>query len=234
MKKDPFILISLILLLFVLNYSFLDEKLEGFLVNQDSVLVERIIDGDTIEIENKTSVRLLGINSPEKGEFYYEEAKEFLEDLILNKQVELEYVGERKDKYGRTLAYIYFNEENINLKLVEEGFANYYFYSGKDKHSDDLMDAWDSCIENNLNLCEKSTNICELCISINKNKITNNCDFDCDIIDWEIKGEGRKKFIFQNETQLKQGEEISFELELTGSGDTLFLREGDGGLIIST
>jgi micrococcal nuclease len=228
--KEPIILITLILLLFVLNYSFLDEKLEGFLVNQDSVLIERIIDGDTVEIENKTSIRLLGINSPERGEAYYSEAKEFLEVEILNKPVELEYIGERQDKYGRTLAYIYFNGENININLVKNGFANHYFYSGKDIHSDDLLNAWNSCIENNVNLCEKSTDVCKPCISISQNKIVNECDFDCNITSWEIKGEGRKKFIFSNET-LKQGKEIPFELEFIDTGDTLFLRDEEGKLV---
>jgi|TARA_Y100000310_G_scaffold246466_1_gene251769 hypothetical protein len=230
-NKEAILLVILMVLLFSVNYSFLNEKLEGFLTNQDSVFIERIIDGDTVEIENKTSIRLLGINSPERGEVYYLEAKEFLEDLILNETVTLEYVGERQDKYGRTLAYIYINKENVNLKLVEEGLANYYFYSGKDIHSDDLMNAWDSCIENNKNLCEKSIDVCKSCISISQNKIVNECDFDCDITDWQIKGEGRKKFIFPDGI-LEQGEEASFELELTNTGDTLFLRDGEGKLVL--
>ena len=40
--------------------------------------------------------------------------------------------------------------------MVENGFANYYFYSGKDKYSDDLLEAWNKCIQNDVNLCEKS------------------------------------------------------------------------------
>ncbi len=40
------------------------------------VEVVRVIDGDTIEIDNGNIVRLLGIDSPEQGECYYEEAKE--------------------------------------------------------------------------------------------------------------------------------------------------------------
>ena len=41
-------------------------------------LVKRAIDGDTIELEDSTRVRLLGINSPEEGECYYKESKNFL------------------------------------------------------------------------------------------------------------------------------------------------------------
>ena len=89
-----------------MNYSWIDSYLINEFSAKDTAIVLRIIDGDTIEIENKTSVRLLGINTPEKGEKYYLEAKGFLEDLILNKTIELEAGREDKDKYQRALRYV--------------------------------------------------------------------------------------------------------------------------------
>ena len=83
--------------------------------------VTGIIDGDTIVVENE-SVRLIGINSPERGEDFYEEAKKFLEDLILGEEVELEING--KDKYYRLLAYVYFGNENVNIELVEKCYLS--------------------------------------------------------------------------------------------------------------
>ena len=75
-------------------------------------------------------VRLLGINTPERGELYYSEAKEFLEREVLGKVVYLERNG--KDKYYRDLGYLFsITGENINSKIVEEGYANYYFPSLK-------------------------------------------------------------------------------------------------------
>jgi len=47
-----------------------------------SAIVPRIIDGDTIELQNGERVRLLGINTPEKGQPYYEEATNRLQELI--------------------------------------------------------------------------------------------------------------------------------------------------------
>ncbi|HEA46483.1 MAG TPA: hypothetical protein ENH99_01755 [Candidatus Pacearchaeota archaeon] len=230
-RKDVLLLVALIIILLTINYSFLDKTIEKFLTDEDSVFVERVIDGDTFVIEN-TSVRLLGINTPERGEFYYQEAKDFLEELVLNKTVRLEYWKDRTDKYGRTLAYIFLNRENVNLKLVEEGFANYYFYGGRDKHSDALENAWESCIENNVNLCEKSINSCASCMEIKDSKtLINSCGFGCDINNWEIKTEGRNKFIF-SEKILEQGEEILFVLELMDTGDTLFLRDVEGKLVV--
>ena len=75
-KKQIFLLVALIILLFGINYSFLDSAVINFLNEGENVIVERVIDGDTVIINNE-SVRLLGINSPERGEFYYEEAKNF-------------------------------------------------------------------------------------------------------------------------------------------------------------
>ena len=229
-KKQVFILIILISLLILINYSLLDRALEKFFLDYEYGKVERVIDGDTIVIENKTSVRLLGINSPEKGEDYYAEAKKFLENNILNKTVNLKYGKERYDKYGRTLAYIFFNNKNINLKLIEEGFANYYFPSGKDQYYNEFKNAWENCIDKNINLCEKSENICAECVDIkDSNTIINICSFSCDITNWRIKEEGRNKFVF-NKT-LQPNQEADFELDLTDFGKSLFLRDDKGGLV---
>ena len=113
-KKDVIILILLILVLFVINYGFLNDAFEKFLNTSEKVHVDRIIDGDTIE-SNSTSIRLLGINTPERGELYFEEAKEFLEEEILNKTVTLKYGKDRRDKYNRTLAYVFLDNININI-----------------------------------------------------------------------------------------------------------------------
>ncbi len=233
-KRQIFILIILLAFLVLINYDFLDTQLENFLSESEYAHVARIIDGDTIEIENNETsynVRLLGINTPERGEFYYKEATEFLKGLILNKTIKLEFTSDRYDKYGRVLAYIFLENENINVKIVEEGFANYYFYSGRDKYSDALEKAWQSCIDKSVNLCEISVDICGKCIDIgvSKDYIINNCSFSCDISLWEIKGEGREKFAF-NET-LETNEMAGFDLDISNSGGSLFLRDEEGKLV---
>ena len=69
-KKQIFLIIFLVIILFTINYPFLDKKLENFLTDYETEIVERVIDGDTIVIDG-SSVRLLGINTPERGEIYY-------------------------------------------------------------------------------------------------------------------------------------------------------------------
>ena len=140
-RKDIILLAFLILALFAINYSFLDKKVEDFLSDFEFVKINRVIDGDTVKYEDG-SIRLLGINSPERNEKYYSEAKEFLDKIVTNKTVRFEFGKEKYDRYKRTLAYIYFNNENINLKLVEEDLANFYFTSGKDIHYDEFKEEW--------------------------------------------------------------------------------------------
>jgi endonuclease YncB( thermonuclease family) len=69
-KKEILLLIALIFLLIFVNYNFLDNKLKEFVKDSDVRTVERIIDGDTIVVENNTHIRLLGINT---GILYFSE-----------------------------------------------------------------------------------------------------------------------------------------------------------------
>ncbi len=77
--------------------------------NYTNNTVIRVIDGDTFEIANHDIIRLICVDAPEKGDKGYEEAKEFLESLILFKEVQLEKSIDDKDKYQRLLRFVYVN-----------------------------------------------------------------------------------------------------------------------------
>lgn len=89
-------------------------------IQKDDTLhkVTGIIDGDTIEIDGAVKIRYIGMDTPEAGDCFGEEAKKANENLVGNKPVRLEYDVQRIDKYGRTLAYVYVNEVFVNEKLV--------------------------------------------------------------------------------------------------------------------
>ncbi len=242
MQKEKIILGVLILFLIAVNYNFVNGFLErNFLENYESVQVERVIDGDTVVV-NGSSMRLLGINSPEKGEEYYKEAGEFLKEKVMNKTIKAEKHG--KDKYYRELVYL-FDLKNINLEIVEKGYANYYFPSGKDKYYDDFVKAWKTCLENNENLCEKSSDKCSECIEIrnfgyNKDVILyNKCGFDCDLTNWNVKDEGRKKLIFGNlilkpyeSTKITPEDFGNYDYIWTKTGDSIFIRDSENKLVL--
>ena len=94
-----------------------DEGLEG------PYTVTKVIDGDTIALENSQRVRFSGINTPETGECYYQEAKDKLTGLVLGKAVFLERDRTDIDKYGRMLRYVYKDDILVNSILVEEGYG---------------------------------------------------------------------------------------------------------------
>ncbi|MEM3364269.1 MAG: thermonuclease family protein [Candidatus Micrarchaeia archaeon] len=96
-----------------------------FGVTSQKVLVYNVIDGDTFEDNAGNKYRLVGINTPEKGELCYEEAKNFLTSLIWGKEVSVIIYG--KEKYGRALAEVYYNGKNVNHAMLANGFANVYY-----------------------------------------------------------------------------------------------------------
>ncbi len=106
---------------------------------QELKIVTKVIDGDTF-IAGGETVRMLGIDADEKGYPCYFAAKEKLEALVLGKEVYLEQGKENKDIYARYLRYVLFNGENINLKLVQEGFVVARTNEG-DKYQQDFIDA---------------------------------------------------------------------------------------------
>ena len=97
-------------------------------VNENAVLVTRVIDGDTIEIEGGYHVRYIGIDAPEKGEPYYLEATEANRSLVGSKKVRLEKDVEDEDKYGRLLRYVWVGDKMVNAELVRLGYAYSHYY----------------------------------------------------------------------------------------------------------
>lgn len=91
--------------------------------NLETHRVTRVIDGDTIEIDGKTHVRYIGIDSPEIGQCFGDKSKEANSNLVLGKEVQIETDVQEYDKYNRLLAYVYFEGLMINKKLVETGYA---------------------------------------------------------------------------------------------------------------
>ncbi len=107
--------------------------------------VVKVIDGDTIDIENDIRVRLLGIDSPERGECFYDESKSFLKDLIEDKQVNIKKDITGVDRYGRLLRYVILPSNDpkkddilINEKLIKEGYA-FVFAKAPDNEYRDLF-----------------------------------------------------------------------------------------------
>ena len=93
------------------------------------VEVQRVVDGDTLLLADRTRVRLLGIDTPETKkegtpvEPFGPEATEFTKQFIGGKTVRLEFDRERFDDYGRVLAFVFVDGVMLNEQLVENGLA---------------------------------------------------------------------------------------------------------------
>jgi micrococcal nuclease len=103
--------------------------------NLDSVRVQRIIDGDTLDLSDGRRVRLLGINTPEREEALYAEASSYLGQLVESKIVGLEYDQERFDQFDRTLAYIWLEDRLVNIDIVLQGYASAYIIPPNERYA---------------------------------------------------------------------------------------------------
>jgi len=90
---------------------------------EENAVVKRVIDGDTLILEDDTRLRLIGVNTPEIFQKFGKEAKLRTEELVKDREVMLEYDKDRYDDYGRVLAYVYTDECFVNYELLKQGYA---------------------------------------------------------------------------------------------------------------
>lgn len=101
---------------------------ESVIKDVEKNIVSQVIDGDTIILNTDERVRLICIDTPERGEYYADKAAAYLRGLVLNKEVNLVKDVSEVDRYGRLLRYVYVDGVFVNQKLVEEGYAKVYRY----------------------------------------------------------------------------------------------------------
>lgn len=91
--------------------------------------VTHVADGDTLNVRcgaRKERVRMLQVDTPEREQPLYAEAGRALEKLIAGRPVELELGAEERDDYGRLLAYVFADGENLNVAMVRDGWSPYF------------------------------------------------------------------------------------------------------------
>ena len=86
--------------------------------------VTKVIDGDTLDI-NGIRIRLSLVDTPERGQSGYNEAKKFVETLCSGKKGELDVDnGQRRgDRYGREIGVVYCDGSNVNEKIMSNHLA---------------------------------------------------------------------------------------------------------------
>jgi len=100
--------------------------------------VTNVYDGDSITVDidlgfgiimKNKKIRLAEIDAPEIRGKEKEQgiiSKEWLKNKILNKNITINTTKDKTGKYGRYLAYIYINNENLNESMLNNGLAKKY------------------------------------------------------------------------------------------------------------
>jgi len=119
-EKIIYIIIGCAFVILIVAFFFSIPKPYDSTSQPENNTVTRIIDGDTFEYYDENigeivKVRLLCVDTPERGKEGYQEAKDYLEHLIMYKEIILKSSITDEDKYGRLLRYVYVN--NVGTKL---------------------------------------------------------------------------------------------------------------------
>jgi micrococcal nuclease len=120
--------------------------------------VIKVIDGDTIKLENGEAVRYLGIDTSETVhpskpvQCFGKEASAKNRELVEGKLVKLEKDITDRDKYGRLLRYVWVGDLFVNDELVRQGYAYAYTYPPDVKYSEQFVQAQQEARGNNRGL----------------------------------------------------------------------------------
>ena len=98
--------------------------------------VSAVLDGDTIRLSDGQVVRYFGLNSPEYGQPFAEQAKRYNEQLVLGKQVRVVGARPKFDRYQRLLAYVYVENSLVNTRLIRAGWAHVFILDPFDRADD--------------------------------------------------------------------------------------------------
>lgn len=120
--------------------------------------VLKVIDGDTIEIDDKKKIRYIGIDAPELHhpkkpvQCFGQEAMNKNKELVEGKIVRLEKDISETDKYGRLLRYVYIDNIFVNDYLIKNGYAATATFPPDIKYQDLFLKSQREALENNLGL----------------------------------------------------------------------------------
>ena len=167
---------------------------------------------------------------------FTKEAAEYLGQFV-NKTLVLEADFEDTDKYGRKLRYAFYKDTFINQKILQEGLANAYYYSGL-KYERELLNAEKYARENEKGIWEKSYEACAVCIkleTLNEKEeyfiLENTCSFSCNLEGWFVKDAGRNTFKLSSIPPEKEAR-INSTKEIWNSHDKFFLFDSRGLLVV--
>ena len=147
-----------------------NEPQEQTALKLDTYKLLKVIDWDTLKVKNNNeeiNIRMIGLDAPEKSttrywytECFWNEATNHLNEIlswITTIQVEQDPTQWETDKYWRLLWYVFFSWNNINQKMIEDGYWFEYTYNLPYKYQKEFKKAEKSARLNKLWLWDKNT-----------------------------------------------------------------------------
>lgn len=100
-------------------------------------VVTHVVDGDTVFLDSGLQIRLIGMQAPKlplgREDFetwpLADEARAFVETLVLGHEVELRYAGERTDRHGRALGHVFAGGGWVQQAVLDAGLARVYSFA---------------------------------------------------------------------------------------------------------
>ena len=224
--------------------------------------VTAVIDGDTLQLEDGSRVRLLGINAPEKGQPKYNEAKALLSSMTANQTIKVQSDVEKKDRYGRFLGYVFVEDVFANKKILEEGLAVSWFIEPNYRYKKELETAEAQAKAAGIGLWNLEAGSCLSVLELhydaegNDNENLNDeyvafgnvCNSPFALAGWKVKDSSNKVYSFPSisleagsNLTLHTGKGLNNKTDLfwgssqgiwNNAGDVLYLQDPDGSLAL--
>lgn len=191
-RKYALLISILITSLLAVNFqifSLLDEP------SLESVVVSKVIDGDTLKLDDGRTVRLANINTPEKSDINSADAVSFLKEYE-NLSIQIDVLG--VDRYGRVLARAY-SQSYLNLEVVSEGLGNKFLVNEEELKI--FSQAEEEAILNEKGIWKKSSFYGCIDADIKEEDEFIILESKCGIVNfngWKIKDESRKYLFLGN------------------------------------
>lgn len=125
------------ILVFLLSFSY-------FYFRPLDPVVTRVVDGDTFDLSDGRTIRLINLDTPElkTSDCYATQAAQIAADILLNQRVRIETDKNEMDRFGRTLAYVFLsNNTFINAYFLELGLGEFRLDTQNLRYQDKLISA---------------------------------------------------------------------------------------------
>jgi len=135
------LLAGIVLLLALVGWLWPQQASQGGAAGEIQGVVVAIADGDTLTVldaaQQQHKVRFAFIDAPEKAQPYGQRARQELSQQVFRQQVRVDVI--EQDRYGRNVGRVWLQGADINLHMVQQGYAwHYRQYAQKTQSSGDF------------------------------------------------------------------------------------------------